>query len=205
MVALKPTCSANADAWQTEFLPLLPEIRRRLRKSFLYLNPEAREEATAEGVVHCLLWYTRIHARGRGHLVTPGSLAFYAARQVKCGRPAAGRINSADVMSRYAQYSHHFQRDLQQGTWIDELAADKRASIPDQVAAKLDVRAWWRTLSDRVKTIASDLAIGCSTSEVARRHGVSAGRVSQLRRTLAESWATFQGESGALLSGAVVR
>ena len=37
-----------------------------------------------------------------------------------------------------------------------------------------------------------DLAFGCSTSEVAKKHGLTAGRMSQLRRSLEESWAAFQ-------------
>jgi hypothetical protein len=74
------------------------------------------------------------------------------------------------------------------------LVADKRASIPDQVAAKLDVRAWFGTLTKHMKSIAKDLAVGYSTSEVAHKYGVTAGRISQLRRTLEESWMIFQQE-----------
>jgi hypothetical protein len=46
-----------------------------------------------------------------------------------------------------------------------------------------------------MKQIAKDLAFGCSTSEVAKKYGVTAGRISQLRRSLEESWATFQQEA----------
>ena len=46
-----------------------------------------------------------------------------------------------------------------------------------------------------MKQIARDLAYGFSTSEVAEKHGVTAGRISQLRRTLEESWAAFQQEA----------
>jgi hypothetical protein len=77
---------------------------------------------------------------------------------------------------------------------MDLLVEDKRASVPDQVAAKLDVGAWFATLTKRMKEIAKDLAHGFSTSEVAEKHGVTPGRISQLRRTLEESWAAFQQE-----------
>ena len=33
------------------------------------------------------------------------------------------------------------------------------------------------------------------TQEVAKKYGVTAGRISQLRRVLEESWAEFQGEA----------
>jgi uncharacterized Zn finger protein (UPF0148 family) len=83
--------------------------------------------------------------------------------------------------------------DAQPGNWIATLVLDKRASVSDQVAAKMDVGAWFATLTKRMKGIAKDLAFGCSTSEVAEKHGVTAGRISQLRRTLEESWGQFQG------------
>jgi hypothetical protein len=45
-----------------------------------------------------------------------------------------------------------------------------------------------------MRQIAKDLAVGCSTSEVARKHGVTASRISQLRRSLEASWMQFQNE-----------
>jgi len=58
----------------------------------------------------------------------------------------------------------------------------------------MDVRAWFATLSRRTRQIAKDLAYGFSTSEVAKKHGVTAGRISQLRRELHDAWRVFQGE-----------
>jgi hypothetical protein len=51
-----------------------------------------------------------------------------------------------------------------------------------------------------MKEIAKDLAFGCSTSEVAEKYGVSAGRISQLRRLLEESWLVFQQEAASALT-----
>jgi hypothetical protein len=79
--------------------------------------------------------------------------------------------------------------------WIDTLVEDKRAAIVDQVIAKLDVGAWFATLTQQMKQIATDLAFGCTTSEVAQKHGLTAGRISQLRRTLEASWLAFQHEA----------
>ena len=56
------------------------------------------------------------------------------------------------------------------------MVEDKRAAVADQVAAKLDVGAWFATLTKRMKQIAKDLAFGCSTSEVAKKYGVTAGQ-----------------------------
>jgi hypothetical protein len=102
-------------------------------------------------------------------------------------------MNGKEPLSRYAQLGNGIQ--VQQTKWIDLLVEDKRASVPDQVAAKMDVGAWFATLSRRMKQIARDLAFGFSTSEVAKKYGVTAGRISQMRRVLESSWADFQKES----------
>ena len=99
-----------------------------------------------------------------------------------------------DPLSRYAQIGNGIQIERHSGNWIDTLVEDKRAPIADQVAAKMDVSAWFASLTERMKEIAQDLAFGCSTSEVAKKHGVTAGRISQMRRMLEDSWATFQNE-----------
>jgi hypothetical protein len=189
----------NESNWQAEFVTMLPEISRWLRLAFRQLGPEAREDAIEEGIIHALLSYSRLHAKGRPKKANASSLAWYAARAVKRGRPAVGRMNAKEPLSRYARIGSGIRFERQDGEWIDKLVADKRASIPDQVAAKLDVSAWFTSLTQRPKQIAKDLAFGSSTSEVARTHGVTPGRISQLRRALAESWAAFQQETSSTI------
>jgi hypothetical protein len=192
---------AQQSQWQETFITMLPEIQQRLRRAFRNLDPASRDEAVAEGIMHCLLSYARLHERGRAEVATASTLAFYAARQVRRGRPATGRMNGKEPLSRYARIKKGFQIErlhnysARQDRWIDMLVEDKRASVADQVAARMDVRAWFATLSRRMRQIAKDLAVGCSTSEVAQKHGVTAGRISQLRRSLEASWMTFQNEA----------
>jgi hypothetical protein len=178
--------------WQQGFVEILPEIEWRLRHAFRQLDPESREDSIEEAIVHTLLSYSQLHKRGRAESASASSLAWYAVLQVKCGRLAAGRMNSKEPLSQYAQLGNGIQVEHMHSQWIDSLVEDKRAAVADQVAAKLDVSAWFATLTQRMKQIAKDLAFGYSTSEVARKHGVSAGRISQLRRTLEESWLAFQ-------------
>ena len=181
--------------WQSNFVAMLPEIEQKLRLAFCRLDPEAQEDAIEEGVVNSLLAYVRLHEQGRAEVTTPSSLAWYAAKHVKRGRPAGGRMNGKEPLSRYGQISNDIDVERQTSNWIDTLVEDKRAAVADQVAAKMDVGAWFATLTKRMKEIAKDLAFGCSTSEVARKQGVTPGRLSQLRRSLEESWAAFEGEA----------
>jgi hypothetical protein len=185
----------NEITWQANFVAMLPEIEQKLRLAFCRLDLEAREDAMGEAVVHSLLAYVRLVEQGRAEVATPSSLAWYSSRHVKRGRPAGGHMNGNEPLSRYGQISNDIEVERQSGHWIDSMVLDERASVADQVAAKMDVGAWFATLTNRMKEIAKDLAFGCSTSEVAEKHGVSAGRISQLRRVLEESWAAFQQEA----------
>jgi hypothetical protein len=112
-------------------------------------------------------------------------------------------MNGKEPLSRYARVRNGYQIErlhnysARQDRWIDMLVEDKRASVADLVAARMDVRAWFAALTRRTKWIAKDLAHGFSTSEVARKYGVTAGRISQMRRQLEQSWASFQNECAA--------
>jgi hypothetical protein len=200
MIAINNARKDHETTWQLGFVTMLPEIKRRLRLAFRHLDAESREEAIAEAVVHSLLSYSRLHERGVAESATASTLAWYAALQVKRGRPAGSRMNSKEPLSRYAQLSNQIEIVQLHGKWIDAMVEDKRASVPDQVAAKIDVAAWFATLSPRMKRIARDLAQGFTTSEVATKHGVTAGRISQLRRKLEASWAAFQQEAAPTLA-----
>jgi hypothetical protein len=104
-------------------------------------------------------------------------------------------MNSKDPLSRYAQLGKGIRVEPKAGEWIEQLVESRRAPVLDQVAARIDVGAWFEGLSKRMKQIAKDMAFGSSTKELADKHGVTAGRISQLRRSLERSWAEFQGDA----------
>jgi hypothetical protein len=189
----KNTVVANSN-WQSEFLTVLVEIETRLHNEFCDLAPNNREEAVREGVAHSVFAFVRLHNRGRAHVATGYTLARFAALHVRRGRPAAGHMNSKDPLSRYAQLGKGIRRETRAGEWIDELIRHNRAPILDQIAARLDIAAWFTTLNKRLRMIAKDLGMGCTTAEVADKYGLTAGRISQLRRSFEKSWAEFQHE-----------
>jgi len=83
------------------------------------------------------------------------------------------------------------------GEWREVLVEDKKAGQADTAAARIDTPAWLRTLPRRNRRIAKILATGETTNAAAKKFGVSAGRISQLRRELEASWAAYQGEPDA--------
>src|SRR6185312_12802038 len=108
---------------------------------------------------------------------------------------------SKDVISPLAQARHSFAvASLPEGSSLDGNVLDvalhdnTRSPVPDQVAFRFDFPAWLNTLSERDKRVADDLMLGERTLDVARKHGLSPGRVSQLRREFMERWRAFFGE-----------
>jgi FixJ family two-component response regulator len=66
--------------------------------------------------------------------------------------------------------------------------------VSDQAGFRIDFPAWLSRLSPRDRQVAEALALGHTNGDVARRFGVSSGRVAQLRRELHDSWREFHGE-----------
>ena len=184
-------------AWQSKFLEMLPSIEAGLSRAFWYLPAEARDDAVGEGVATCLHMYARVHARGRADLVTAGSLVRLAARRVRAGRGVGRQMNSRDVLSQGVPVQRHelgavVYRNGVSADWLEAVVATRHGSIPERVALRIDVPQWLRRLSRRMQRIAKDLAIGCTTGEVAGKYGLSAGRISQIRKELYVSWKDFQ-------------
>jgi hypothetical protein len=198
MIAVRKDCPLKSRDWQSDFVEMLSEIEWRLHQTFRNCDAASRQDAVADGVVLCLLSYRRLHKRGRS--VTAASLAWYAAKQVRSGRGTECQLNSKNPLSRYAQRRRGIrverlhESDPHDRDWIDAVVQDRQSSVLDQVAARLDIAAWLATLSRRTRLIATEWALGGLTAETARKYGVSAGRISQLRRELAESWCEYQHE-----------
>ena len=144
-------------SWQNSFLAMLPEIEQRLRHAFRRLDPESIDDATEDGVVHCLLAHKRLMETGRCQSATPSTLAWYAMLHVRRGRRAGCTMNASDPLSRYAQVSKGIKLEPLQtyntagDRWIDSLVEDRRSRVVDQVAARMDIRALFATLSKRTR------------------------------------------------------
>jgi hypothetical protein len=197
MIMTSTSHSDCRESWQTKFVEMLPRIEKLLVIAFRNLTPEARANACEEGLFHCVWSYSHLFEQGRAGAATPGSLVWYAMVQVRSGRVAGCPLNERDVLSRYAQLNHGFQvvpllhQDSDDDRWIDDVADARHSTILDQVAIRMDFRAWLRSLSSRTRQIALDLAKGFDTREVSRKHHLTPGRISQMRRELKESWQKF--------------
>ena len=183
-----------------QFLKMLPAIRRQASLAFRDLDPQRREELIAEVVANSFVAFRRLAQRRRLHVAFPTPLASFAIRQVRAGRRVGGKLNVRDISSRHCQRVKEVcvQRldryDSKRHQWREIVVEDRRAG-PDHVAmVRLDFAAWLDSLPMRNRHIAELLAAETPGQEVARRFGISSGRVSQLRRELRDDWYRFQGE-----------
>ncbi len=183
---------------------MLPAIRRRATFAFRTFDPQGRQEATHEVVCYALRAVVRLAQLGKLDLAYPTVLANYGIRQFYDDRRLGCRQNVKDVMHPHCRRSKgiklesldHF--DEEENAWREAVVQDTRTSpVPDTVSFRVDFADWLRRLSKRNRHIAVALAIGNRGGEVARRFDVSGGRIAQLRRELAASWAEFRGEAQA--------
>jgi hypothetical protein len=195
----KPAVNSKP-AWHAGFMALLPDIRRHVRFAFRRLQSERREEAVQEALANALVAYVRLHELGKTAVAYASPLADYAVRQVCGGRQVACPLNSYEILSPYAQRKHGFtvnrlQRpDETEGTWKEILVEDRNCTPAELAASRLDFDAWLHRLPRHKRRIASTLAAGESTCGAAHKFKVTPGRISQVRRELAENWDAFNGE-----------
>ena len=192
-------CSAS-QASSTEldrdakFLAMLPKIRRQAAYYLRHLSKKERADAIQEVVASAFVSYVRLIERGKADLAFAGPLARYGACQYLHGRRVGSRMNGHDVTSDYCRPTKEYlveqldHFDDPNDEWQEIVVEDRHSGPADVAATRVDFRAWLGQLTRRTRQIAKDLARGYSTSEVAGKHGLSASRVSQLRRELHDAW-----------------
>jgi hypothetical protein len=196
MIAITKPVHQDVKVQQNErFLEMLPRIRSQARRAFRQLRPEHKDELVQEVVVNAYSAYVRLVRRGKTDVAFATPLANYAIRQVIAGRRVANKPSLGDVMSPQAHSGTVVERldvfDEVQGHWRQVLVEDRRATPAEIAAARIDVAAWLRWLSPRNRRIAKTLAMGETTTDVARKFNLSRPRVSQLRAELKASWEKF--------------
>ena len=204
MIRIATSPKPTAPAWHETFLSMLPAIANHARISFRHLPPEAREDAIQEVVCNACCAIARLAKLGKLDLAYPSVLARYAVAQVRDGRKVGCKLNIRDVLSPYCQAKKNVtverldRYDAEEDAWAEAVVEDTRtATVFEIVAFRCDFKEWLRGLKRRDRRIAQMLAVGNRTSDVAQRFDMSAGRVSQLRRELAESWREFVGDEPA--------
>ena len=196
------------------FLSLLPAIERRARATFRGRPIAEQEEATAVAVAAAFVAYVRLANQGRDPARDfPATLVSYAVLHSKSFRQVGSRTSAVDALSPLARRKQGFrveslsvsacvpstrfsptEGDGRMWDLKDRLTDNTRTAVPEQVAFRLDFPEFVGTLGARDRAMAGYLAMGHSANAVAGRFGLTAGRVSQLRREWRKNWRRSQGE-----------
>jgi hypothetical protein len=199
MIATIKHSKAKLPTWHADFIEMLPTISRSAQIGFRTVPAEARQELVQEVIANCFAAFARLVELGKQDLTYPTVLARFGIAQVRDGRRVGGRLGRNDVLSECAQRRTGYQVerldsfDKPDDQWRAQLIEDRHAGPAETAICRLDFAAWLRRLPRRQRKIALSLASGETTSAAANRFGVTAARISQLRRWLKESWETFQG------------
>jgi len=208
--------SPSVNCLHTAFLALLPRIQTHASIYFRAVRcPVTRADRIAECTALAWKWFVRLHERGKDINQFSMVFVYLVARAVKSGRQLCGQEKAKDVLSCLAQQRHGFKVQslpMSNRTFHSNLYAQPHAQEvqvafeerlrdntitppPEQAAFRTDYPAWRRTRTERDRRLIDDLVGGARTLDVAKKYGLSPGRVSQLRRDFMEDWTRFCGET----------
>ena len=102
---------------------------------------------------------------------------------ISAARPPRGdELVAHPAVERQRVKAVHVQRldryDRRRHQWREIVVEDRRAGPDHVVMVRLDFAAWLESLTSRNRRIAERLAAGAAGQDIARRFGISPGRVS---------------------------
>ena len=189
-------CMIQPPSINDVFLRLKPVVERHAQVVFRHLAWVDREEAMAEAVAGAFQSYLSLLRRGKDPFKFPRMIAARAVQHVLNGRRVGTRRNGRDVFARAGRLRHAFWLCplLHDHDWSEALIDNRKTPVPDQVSFRCDFPRWLDTLTPRDRAIAILLSTGNSTKSMAKRFGLSAARISQLRTEFYALWQNFHGE-----------
>jgi len=214
-VIASATPAPPTDALHTAFLRIVPRIVLHGRVWFRGLKcPDTREDCICEMLALAWRWFLRLIEQGKDPLEFPSAIADFAARAVKAGRRLCGKHKGKDVMNPMAQRRHDFvveplpvstcrSHESRYSAPLGQQAQDAMEArlrdnmltpVPEQVAFRMDFPAWLRSRTERDRKLINDMLQDERTLDLAKKHGLSAGRISQKRREFLASWQLFCGD-----------
>jgi hypothetical protein len=130
-------------------------------------------------------------------------MAAYAVLVVVDGRHLSG----TDALSQRAQRRHRFRveslnvssderkpgpNEIRYADSIGDSLRDNTRTLPsEQAIFRVDFRNWLKTWGPRDRALIDDLVMGERTVDVASKHRITPGRVSQKRRQFHDDWERY--------------
>ena len=190
---------------QAAFEAVYPELLSRVTVVARRF-PDA-DEAAGEMLAFAWANFASV-ARRRGVFLHPGLLVWASSVRLRAGRlmtgssvrdvhaPAAQALGRSRVIHLSALSASKRQQTLPDSTVqhiVAALTTSEREQPDVRAAVRLDWGAFMRTLPNRLRRILRGLVVGDSKGLIAKRLGISNGRLSQLLDVLAREITTFFG------------
>jgi len=199
--AARPPLAVSLADLHARFLQIRERIENHARIYFRQVKCWFKKaDYIADTVALAFKWFKRLAQKGKDATQFASVLASYAARAVKSGRRVTGQLKAQDAMSEVAQQRHGFYvgkipdfSTLSENPLAEALIDNTRSPVPEQVQFRLDFPSWLRTRTNRDRRIIGDMMVGQRTLDLAKKYGISPGRISQLRREFHDDWQRFCG------------
>lgn len=162
----------------TSLIDALPVVEQRAKKVFA--RRRNKNELVCDAV--SLGWQ---YLKRYGHVASPKQIAYYACLHASRGKQFGLSARSLDSKHRRRK------RDAAQQHPVHDGLVNRRDNPAATAAVLVDAHAWQATLTDRERQLLDCCLQGETTMDIARKLGVSPGRVSQMRRELVTFWRVF--------------
>jgi len=181
------------------FMVMVPAIKKQVRWAFKGYNADKRAEAEQAIIVIAFDIHKKAVLNGRMEKSLASPLSRFAIGRYKEGRTGGAPSCSTDVTSEHCKAlgrssvrNYGLALNIADTFESEATVRDARYPVADAVQFKLDFfEGWLPQQSPRDQEIILDLAKGHTTGEVAKKHGVSDGLISQYRKRYAQSWDAF--------------
>ncbi len=184
---------------------IYPIIRNTVPRTVRPMGSEDPEELVQDATTSAAEMVEAMEKAGKKPL--PHSIAYYSIQRTKSGRRSYGDIRS-DVMSPGFQMDNEGSVCSMQDPASDDedltvgdAIASKSEDIASKILREIDWDAFLDTLETRKRRIIEELMMGFGTGDIARLFSVSAARITQLKREIAQDIKEFMGDSILVDSG----
>lgn len=187
----------------SRFLLLLPAIQRHARFAFRRIRcSHQRDDCISETVALAWKHFVALMRRNKDAAEFRTTLALRCSQAVKNGRRLCSYKIGKDALAAHVRYHDKVRqappcKNIPGNVLGEALVDNMRTPVPDQVSFRQDFSAWHRGQTGRNQRIIDDLMQGERPLDVARRHGLTPGRITQLRGQFHQDWQHFCGEQPA--------
>ena len=178
---------------------IYPIIRNTIPRTARPMGSEDHEELVQDATASAAEMIESMEKSGRKPL--PHSIAYYSIQRTKSGRRSYGDIRS-DVMSPGFQMDNDgavcsMQEPVgdEEDLTVGDAIASKSEDMAGKVLRQIDWDAFLDTLDSRKRRIVEELMMGFGTGDIARLFSVSAARITQIKREIAQDIKAFMGDS----------